>query len=216
MKRSAMPQRTKPLVRASGPARGEIRPKRCKACRGDFFPASSWQTHCRQEACAVAAAEAAHEKRAKTLRKQSQAERKADRAAKEAMKGVPELKREAQTAFNAWVRMRDAHQPCISCGAPPPDLSALHAGRDAGHYRSTGAADHLRFHPDNCHAQCVSCNQHKAGNVVMYRLGLIARIGLQRVEALESDNTPTKWTRDGLRMIRDEYRAKLKELRAAQ
>lgn len=213
MKRTPL-QRTKPLVRTEGPAKAEIKPKKCKACRTPFFLASPWQTHCRAEACAVAAAEAAHEKRARTLRKQSQAERKADRAAREAMKGVPELKKEAQKAFNAWVRQRDANLPCISCGAPPPDMTGLHAGRDAGHYRSTGAADHLRFHPDNCHAQCVHCNQHLAGNAVMYRLGLIARIGQQRVEALESDNAPVKWTRDGLRQIRDEYRAKLKALKA--
>lgn len=152
------------------------------------------------------------EKRVRTLRKQSQQERKADRAAKEAMKGVPELKREAQDAFNKWVRARDAALPCISCGAPPPDMTTLHAGRDAGHYRSTGAADHLRFHPDNCHAQCVSCNQYKSGNVVMYRLGLIERIGLERVESLEANNATVKWTRDGLRQIREEYRKRLREL----
>ena len=49
----------------------------------------------------------------------------------------------------------------------------------------------------------------------MYRLGLIARIGQQRVEALESDNTPVKWTREGLRQTRDYYRAKLNAMRAA-
>lgn len=130
----------------------------------------------------------------------------------EALKTVPKLKKEAQTAFNAWVRSRDALLPCISCGAPPPDLSGLHAGRDCGHYRSTGAADHLRYSPDNAAGQCVSCNQHKAGNVVMYRLGLIARIGPARVEALENDNTPVKWTREGLRAIRDEYRARARGL----
>lgn len=112
------------------------------------------------------------------------------------------------------MRARDAAQPCISCGAPPPDLSGLHAGRDAGHYRSTGSASHLRFHPDNCHAQCVHCNQWGAGMAVDYRIRLLVRIGLSRVEALESDNQPHKWTHDELRSIRDHYRAALKELRA--
>ncbi len=45
-----------------------------------------------------------------------------------------------------------------------------------------------------------------------YRLGLIERIGLARVEALEADQAPRKYTADELRAIRDLYRAKLREL----
>ena len=45
-----------------------------------------------------------------------------------------------------------------------------------------------------------------------YRAGLIARIGLAAVEALEADNRVHHWTHDELRAIRDEYRAKLKQL----
>ena len=46
-----------------------------------------------------------------------------------------------------------------------------------------------------------------------YRLGLIARIGLGRVEALEANNEPAKWSIDELKAIRDYYRKKLKELK---
>ena len=86
---------------------------------------------------------------------------------------------------------------------------------DAGHYRSTGSADHLRFDEDNCHAQRSDCNRYGAGRAVDYRIGLIGRIGLERVEALEARNDTTKWTREGLREIRDTYRAKAKELEKA-
>jgi hypothetical protein len=48
---------------------------------------------------------------------------------------------------------------------------------------------------------------------VDYRIGLVARIGLEAVEALESDNTPRKWTREELIAIRDTYKAKLKEMK---
>jgi len=41
---------------------------------------------------------------------------------------------------------------------------------------------------------------------------MVARIGLEAVESLESDNTPHKWTRDELIAIRDTYRAKLKDI----
>lgn len=158
--------------------------------------------------CARAFIDKANARKAATL---AADERRQTRAQLEAIKTIPALKKEAQAAFNRWIRQRDAAQPCISCGAPPPDLSGLHAGRDAGHYRSTGSADHLRFNEDNCHAQCVKCNQWGAGMAVDYRIGLVARIGLERVEALESDNRSLKWSHDGLRYLRAHYRALLRQ-----
>lgn len=143
-------------------------------------------------------------------------ERAADRKKRQELKRIPDLIREAQQAFNKWIRTRDEKEPCISCGAPPPDLSGLHAGRDAGHYRSTGSASHLRFHEDNCHAQCVKCNQWGAGRAVDYRIGLVARLGLEPVEALESNNEPHKWTREELIAIRALYVSKLKTLKEKQ
>jgi hypothetical protein len=47
---------------------------------------------------------------------------------------------------------------------------------------------------------------------VDYRIGLIERIGLPAVEALESDQEPRKYSIQDLKAIRDEYRAKLKIL----
>lgn len=132
---------------------------------------------------------------------------------KEAIKTLPALLREAQAAFNAWIRARDAAQPCISCGKPPGDLSGLHAGRDAGHYRSVGSAPHLRFDARNVHAQCVHCNQWGAGRVVEYRMGLLRRIGPVAVDALESDNRVHKWTRAEVIAIRDDYRARVRAMR---
>ena len=175
--------------------------KSCEVCERVFVPDRMGQVVCRP-ACAMA-----------RVRQAKKAEQATTRARKEAIKTIPALIREAQVAFNAWVRARDFTQPCISCDAPPPDLSGLHAGRDAGHYRSTGSASHLRFHPDNCHAQCVKCNQWGAGMAVDYRIRLLDRIGSSRVGALETDNTPHKWTREELTAIRDTYRQKLKEMK---
>ena len=83
---------------------------------------------------------------------------------------------------------------------------------DAGHYRSRGSAPHLRFDERNCHAQSKKDNRYLSGNAVDYRIGLIARIGLEAVESLESDQTPRKWTIEELKAIKAEYRQKLKEL----
>lgn len=153
---------------------------------------------------------------AKAVREQKRRDLARDRLAREGQKTIPKLRAEAQVEFNKFIRTRDASLPCISCGRPPGDLSGLHAGRDAGHYRSTGAASHLRFDERNCHAQCVHCNQHLAGNVVAYRIGLVARIGVDAVEGLEADNEPIRWDRDTLRQIKTIYRAKARELKRNQ
>ena len=59
-------------------------------------------------------------------------------------------------------------------------------------------------------------NRYLSGNAVDYRIGLIARIGLQAVEELEADNQVRKWSVDELKAIRAECRAKLKALLATK
>ena len=188
-----------------------IKDKDCKQCGSSFRPWSSTQIVC-SSGCA-----SRHVRDAKKAEMAAQRKEVAEfKERKAKLKRIPDLIKEAQTVFNRWIRARDEKEPCISCGAPPPDLSGLHAGRDAGHYRSTGSAAHLRFHEDNCHAQCVKCNQWKAGNAVDYRLGLVAKIGAVRVEALEADNTPRKWQRDELIAIKAQYVEKLKSLKRSK
>ena len=123
------------------------------------------------------------------------------------LKTLSQLLREAQVVFNAWVRERDKSLPCVSCGR-------FHSGAyDAGHYRSVGAASGLRFDPMNVHRQCVPCNQHKSGNVLEYRLGLIQRIGLAEVERIEGPLPEVKWTKEQAREIKETYKRKLKAMK---
>lgn len=150
--------------------------------------------------------------KAKRERAAAKAERAQTKARRQALETIPELIRAAQREFNAWIRARDAGKPCICCGEPlgSGDVGGAY---DCGHYRSTGSAAHLRFDERNAHGQRKVCNRWGAGRAVDYRRGLIERIGLEAVEALEADNTPHKWTREELRAIRDEYRLRLKELK---
>lgn len=189
-----------------------FRRTRCPHCKGKMDQGVRIHPEC-IDGYAEAQAAKAERKKAKEARAAAKVDRAETRRRKESAKTPQKLKKEAEHEFNAFIRARDAHLPCISCGAPPPDLSGLHAGRDAGHYRSVGSAAHLRYHEDNVNAQCVHCNQHGAGRAVEYRIGLIARIGEARVVALETNNTIRKWQHDELREIRDTYKAKLKELR---
>ena len=197
------------MTPSNKPPRATIKPKRCKWCKGDFFPARPLQKVC-SPACAHALTNAENAKKAA---KAKALEAKQDRARRNALKTIPELKKEAQIAFNAYIRARDrlAGHSCVCCGKPL-DWGRLGGAVDAGHYRSTGSADHLRFREDNCHAQRSDCNRYGAGRAVDYRIGLLSRIGLERVEALEADNAPHKWTRPELIGLREEYRLKARQL----
>lgn len=179
------------------------RTRKCavKGCGNRFQPRNMAHKAC-SPACAIVVA--ADER--KRLDAKQTRERKA------ALKTRGDHLKEAQAAFNAFIRARDqlAGHPCISSGRP---LDWSGNAVDAGHYRSVGSAPHLRFNEDNVHAQSKHDNQYKSGNAIDYRLGLIARIGLARVEALESDNTPRKYTVDDLKAIKATYRAKLKMLK---
>ncbi len=183
------------------------RVKRCKVCRQPFTPARSTQTACGID-CAM---QLAHEKKVKVAECDRLDTVRKDRVRKERLKTRRDWEKEAQAAFNAFIRARDKDMPCICCGLP---LSAGEVGGhyDCGHYLSTGSAPHLRVHEDHAHAQRKQCNRWGAGRAVDYRLGLIARIGLARFEALEADQEPRKYTADELRAIRDLYRSKLREL----
>ena len=175
--------------------------KACKQCGSSFAPARPMQSVC-SPICA-----------SRKVKADRKAEVQTTRARREAIKTIPQLIKEAQIAFNAYIRARDAGKPCICCGRTEELGYGVSAhGWDCGHYRSTGSASHLRFHEDNAHRQLVLCNRYGAGRAVDYRVGLIQRIGLARVEALECNNTPHKWTAEELRAIKAEYRAKLKEL----
>jgi hypothetical protein len=191
-----------------------MRKRRCKVCSSEFMPGTSFQKWCSPDHGAIIAqvklakAKASQSAAAKRAKK---AERAGDRAKAESLKTLPELLREAQREFNRFVRFRDrlAGFSCISSGRA---LDWSGNATDAGHYRSVGAAGHLRFNEDNVHAQSKHDNQYKAGNVVEYRINLIARIGLERVEALENNNAVHKWTKDEVRAIRDQYRIKANQL----
>ena len=179
------------------------KPRPCKQCNKPFVPARPLQTVCSHKC-------AAKKVKADKAKEKSQ-ERVQLKARKEAIKTIPQLIKEAQVAFNKFIRLRDAGKPCICCGLPLGS-EAVGGGFDAGHYRSTGSASHLRFNEDNCHGQRKQCNRYGAGRAVDYRLGLMDRIGLERVLLLEASNQPHKWERDEVTGIRDTYRKKAKEV----
>lgn len=181
------------------------RAKKCRnaACAAKFIPQRLGQAVC-SPACALATKDVNQAKARKSL---AEIGRKELRAAKERVKTRADHMREAQTVFNEWIRLRDAILPCVSCGRH-------HEGQyHAGHYRTVGANPELRFEPLNVHKQCAPCNNHKSGDIVNYRITLVARIGAAKVEWLEGPHEPKRYTIEDLKAIKAEYRAKIRALK---
>jgi predicted nucleic acid-binding Zn-ribbon protein len=159
------------------------KPKPCAQCGSIFTPVRPMMRVCGPLCASRLVKAAKKEESART------------KARKVAIKSRADWAREAQTAFNAWVRARDADKPCISC-------QRHHTGQyHAGHLLSRGARPELAYEPDNCHKQCAPCNTHLSGNVSMYRVNLVKLIGLERVEWLEGPHPAKHYSIEDLRAV---------------
>ena len=147
----------------------QSKPKSCRVCKVKFQPRNSMQVVC-SPGCAL------------VIAKQTQAkkERAKTKAAKAKLKTRSEWLKEAQTAFNGYIRIRDKGKPCISCDKPDNGQHQRHAS----HFRSVGAAPHLRFHLLNVHASCATCNGVLSGNLLEYAKRLPNKIGKDRADWL--------------------------------
>lgn len=184
-------------------ARKAAKPKlsKCRICKSPFEKRSMGHVACRPD-CAQ---EVAKRKSLKDARIAAKIERQSDKARKEALEPLEYFLKKAERAFNSYIVRRDAHLACISCGRTNADAW------NAGHYISVGANRTIRFHEDNVNKQCARpCNKDLGGNAIKYRIGLIAKIGVERVEALESWHAPKKMTIAEAKEITALYRQKLK------
>ena len=168
------------------------RPRPCKACGQEFTPARPMQRVCGASCAYKLATEATERKRAQKARRERLEGRR------RLMTRRDWLKR-AQAQVNAYVRARDKGKPCISCGKP------LAGKYDAGHYRHAGGNPALRLEPDNIHGQCVPCNQHLSGNLINFRIGLLTRIGPERLAWIEGPHEPKHFTIADLQAIGEGY-----------
>jgi hypothetical protein len=170
--------------------------KKCKNCKEPFTPYNSLQKYCNKSECVkVWVAEAKDKAWKKTKAKK-----------KEELMTVQDWIKIAQQAFNAYIRERDKGLVCISCQQPPKK-------KNCGHYFSAGGHWNVRFDEDNCHLQCEHCNGFLSGNLIMYQLHLIERIGGEKYDALVDRAYKTrKFSIEELKEIISLYKQKLKEL----
>ena len=178
----------------------QLKPKDCKECGKSFNPFSSLQKVC----CVACSIKYVDKLKTAEINKEFNRE---TRRLKDKVKTRGQWLKEAQSAFNSFIRDRDADLTCISCGRH-------HSGQyHAGHYKTVGANPELRFNEDNCHKQCAPCNNHLSGNISNYRPALLDRIGLGRLSILEGPHSAKKYTIEEIKEIKATYKRKLKELK---
>lgn len=80
--------------------------------------------------------------------------------------------------FSKFIRKRDENDPCISCRRRKKNYHC-------GHYVPKSRGEQFYFNEENCHKQCSYCNLFLSGNLAKYRINLVKKIGLEKVEELE-------------------------------
>ena len=185
----------------------EAKLKRCKACGEKFAPMfNTTQVVCSPK-CALAHAPANSEKARKAI---AQIGRREIKVRKEKLKSRADHAKEAQTVINRYVRLRDAHLGCISCDKPASWGGQWHCS----HFRSVGAAAHLRFNLWNMNKSCSQCNAHLSGNIMVYRPRLVEKIGADKVEWLERNQSLVRHEIDYLKRLKSIFTKKCKRLEA--
>lgn len=108
--------------------------------------------------------------------------KKAAKAAvkKEKTKTLVDYKKELDTIFSVYIRMRDKGV-CFTCGA-----TTFWKYQQNGHYVSRAVLS-LRFDEKNCNCQCPSCNVFKHGNMDEYALRLQKKYGKNILEQLNKE-----------------------------
>ena len=175
-----------------------MKSKKCKVCKAEFTPIYTTTQNTCSVTCAVTLA---------NKKRESDWKERKTKLKKELLT-VQDYIKIAQQVFNKYIRLRDQLKPCISCGVK------LGTKYDAGHFYSSGGHYAVRFDERNVHAQCVACNQHKHGNLIEYRKGLLSKIGYDEFALLEVDAKQTrKFSVDELKEIIETYKNKIKNIK---
>lgn len=187
----------------------------CKSCQTKFEP----KYNTIQPTCSIKCAiDYANEKKLKERRKDT-------RRRKQALKTRVDWLKEAQTAFNAYIRERDKGQNCISCGKSEQQLNINNpVSMVCGHFQTVGGHPELRFNPLNAHLQCTRCNggagkygqfNSKAKTVTQeYEQRLILKIGQDKVDWLKGPQQAQNLSIEDIQEIKAFYKNQLKYLKS--
>jgi len=169
---------------------------KCKSCKVKFVPTiGEKQVTCLNAGCII-------EWNKKESEKISKEETK---KIKESLKTNSDYFKDALRYFNTYIRARDIDKPCISCLNSPGEYKIT-----SGHFYPQGDYNMLAFNEDNAHAQCwFNCNKNKHGNLHEYRINLIKRIGIKRVDELNRlSREPIRYSNEELVSKKEYYKRK--------
>ncbi len=171
---------------------------RCKNCSEKFEPIRFNMKYCQKDECIRVFVEKTKEKAWKEKKQKM----------KQDLETIQDFLNMTQVVFNRFIRERDKHENCISCG------KQINGVRHASHYLSAGGHSNVRFHEDNVWVSCYKCNVMLSGNQVEYRKRLIDKIGIERVEWLEEHGAAERrYTKEELRNIMLTYKNKIKTIK---
>jgi hypothetical protein len=179
---------------------------RCKNCKDKFEQYEFNNKFCKKEDCQY---EKAIYNLDKIKKAQDKEWKQRKKETKEKLKTKKDYEKELETIFNKYIRERDKHLSCISCGAEPGTYKLT-----AGHFYPAGSYKNLRFHEDNVQGQCwFNCNKNRHGNLHEYRINLNKRIGTDRVEELDRlARVPRHYTIPELIELKEIYKEKIRKL----
>lgn len=160
-----------------------FKPKRCPNCKGKMDAGQRIHPAC-IEGYSQAQAEKSVRAQAKRALMAAKVDKALTRQKLEKLKSKAQWAKEAQTAVNKYVRLRDSHLGCVSCDKPASWDGQWHAS----HFRSVGAATAVRFNLWNIHKSCSVCNNWKSGNLSEYEPRLREKIGAEKVDWLRTQN----------------------------
>jgi hypothetical protein len=181
----------------------KLKDKLCRNCLRYFSPVRPLQVCCSLN-CAIELA------KVKAELKEKKDWNKRKKEGLEKLKTVTVYEKDARKVFQMWIRLRDVGLPCISCGAGSASQW------DGGHYFKAELYSGLIFNEDNCSKQCSRCNNELHGNESNYRIGLVKKIGEERVRWLEENKDrlrTVKFSKEELIEIKKKYLLKVKEIK---
>jgi len=181
-----------------------LKQPKCKHCKQPFTKTQPLQVAC-SYSCAIELAKPI----AKKVIEKKERENKAK--LKQSLKTITDYRKDARYWFQRWIRIRDLGKNCISCNTILTAISKY----DAGHFYSANAYPQLLFNEFNVNSQCVFCNQHKSGNLIEYRKGIINRYGIEvlfSLEKLADDKTLRTINKDYYIDVANDYKKRCKEL----
>lgn len=112
------------------------------------------------------------------------------------------LKDNAWTIFSQYIRLRDKR--CVTC---PNGLA-----ENAGHFWHAV----LDFDEENVNGQCVRCNKWLSGNLAVYAVYLLKKLGKKKFDALDIRHTRAigegKHYEEYYEEIIERFKGKIKEL----